>query len=140
MEDAKVKSGKSIMIRDANGKFIKGNTEGNRVPKGYAGKPRGARNKKNVIARQFAEDVLFLDPETGKKMTYHQLCCYISRKADKSPRILNLLLDHYLGKPVEQVQHQVVPIIQIINAPEPTDPVEDAEVVEEEQFQLPEPE
>ena len=37
-------------------------------------------------------------------MTYEELTLYIARKADQSPRILNLLIDHLLGKPVERVQ------------------------------------
>jgi hypothetical protein len=62
---------------------------------------------------------------------------YINKKADTSPRILNLLLDHCIGKPVEQVQHRVVPTF-IIERPEPKDNDEDAEVVKEDQFILPE--
>jgi hypothetical protein len=77
--------------RDSSGRFIKGNMSGNKFQKGYAGRPVGARNKKTVLARVFAENVLYLDPETGKRMSYKQLCLYIKKKADKSPRILNLL-------------------------------------------------
>ena len=47
-----------------------------------------------------------MNPETGEKMSYSELIRYISRKADESPRILNLLLDHYLGKPIERVQQE----------------------------------
>ena len=59
-------------------------------------------------------------PEAGKRMTYQQLCVYIKKKADVSPRILNLLLDHYLGKPVEHVQHMAVPtfIFQKVEPPD----------------------
>ena len=136
MKDTKIKSGQSILVRDSDGRFVKGNKEGRKFPKGYPGKPKGARNKKNVVAREFAEDVLFLNPETGKRMTYHELCIYIKKKADASPRILNLLLDHYLGKPVERYQHQVVPTFVIHT--EPKNNVEDAEVIDSERFQLPE--
>ena len=139
MEKTKAASGKAL-VRDSDGRFVKGNNEGSKFPKGYPGKPKGARNKKNMLARQFAEDVLSLDPETGDKMTYHQLCWYISKKADKSPRILNLLLDHYLGKPVERIQHQVVPTFVIVDSTVEKEKAEEAEVVEEERFQLPEPE
>ena len=140
MENTKAAPGRSLAVRDSDGRFVKGNKEGRKFPKGYAGKPKGARNKKNVVAREFAEDVLLLDPETGKRMTYHQLCCYISRKADASPRILNLLLDHYLGKPVERVQHMEAPTYIIREAPRSEDKAEDAEVIEEDKFSLPEPE
>ena len=92
-----------------------------------------------MLARQFAEDVLLLDPETGKRMTYYELCLYVRRKADLSPRIFIFLLEHLVGKPVELVQHRVeVPTFNIITQPEPQDNAEDAEVVEEEKFILPE--
>jgi hypothetical protein len=102
--------------------------------------PKGAKNKKTLLAREFATDVLYLDLETGKRMTYFELCMYIKRKADLSPRILNLLLDHILGKPVEQVQHREFPTWVVIKSTEPKDKAEDAEVVDEERFRLPEPE
>ena len=35
-------------------------------------------------------------------MTYKELCIYTKKKADQSPRIFNLLLDHALGKPIER--------------------------------------
>ena len=101
MKDTKVKTGKSIMVRDSDGRFVQGNKEGRKFQKGYAGKPKGAKNKRTLVARQFAEDVLYLNPETGKRMTYFELCMYTKKKADTSPRIFNLLLDHSIGKPVE---------------------------------------
>ena len=137
MKDTKAKSGKSL-VRDGDGRFVKGNKEGRKFPKGYAGKPKGAKNKKHLAAREFAGDVLFLNPETGKRMTYYELCMYTRKKADTSPRIHNLLLDHYFGKPVEQVKHRMEVPTYIINVPEPEDKAEDAEVVEEERFKLPE--
>jgi len=140
MNKTKVKSGQSIMVRDSDGRFIKGNKEGRKFPKGYPGKPKGARNKKNMVAREFAEDVLLLDPETGDRMTYYELCLYIRRKADLSPRIFIFLLEHLVGKPVEQVKHRVEVPTFIINGPESKDNAVDAEVVQEEKFSLPEPE
>ena len=137
MEKTKVTPGKSL-VRDSDGRFVEGNKEGRKFQKGYSGKPKGAKNKKTLLARQFAEDVLYLDPETGKRMTYFELCMYIKRKADLSPRILNLLLDHCLGKPVEQVQHRVMPIFNIIDRSKPKDNAEDAELVKGERFILPE--
>ena len=95
------------MVRDSTGKFIEGNKEGRKFTRGHAGRPKGARNKKTIIAREFARDVLHIDPETGEKKTCQQLKHYIARKADSSPRILNLLLDHYLGKPTEYVQQDI---------------------------------
>ena len=139
MKDNKAKSGKS-MVRDSDGRFVEGNNEGRKFPKGYSGRVKGSKNKLTLVARQFAEDVLLLDPETGKRMSYFELCMYIKKKADSSPRILNLLLDHRFGKPVEQVQHRVVPTFVIVDNKEPNDNAEDAEVVEEEKFILPEPE
>ena len=136
MNKTKAAPGQSIMVRDSDGRFVKGNKEGRKFPKGYAGKPKGARNKKNLVAREFAEDVLFLNPETGKRMSYFELCIYITKKADESPRILNLLLDHYLGKPVERFQHQVVPTFVIQSVPENN--AEEAEVVDGKRFSLPE--
>jgi hypothetical protein len=100
MKDTKVKSGKSIMVRDSDGRFVKGNQE--------------------------------------ERMSYKELCLYIKKKADSSPRILNLLLDHRFGKPVEQVQHRVVPTFVIVDNKEPQDDAEEAEVIDGEQFKLPE--
>jgi hypothetical protein len=137
MNKTKASPGKSIMVRDSDGRFVKGNKEGKKFPKGYAGKPKGAKNKKNLVAREFAEDVLFLNPETGKRMTYLELCIHISRKVNTSPRILNLLLDHYLGKPEQHVQLEM-PTFNIIDSTEPKDSSEEVEVVEGEQFILPE--
>ena len=138
MKDNKAKSGKSIAVRDSDGRFVEGNNEGRKFPKGYAGKPKGARNKKNLVAREFADDVLHLNHETGKRMSYKELCMYIKKKTDTSPRILNLLLDHRFGKPVEQVQHRVVPTFVITDSTEPQDDAEEAEVIDGEQFKLPE--
>ena len=134
MKKTKAAPGKSIVVRDSDGRFVEGNKEGRKFPKGYSGRLKGSRNKKNLVAREFAEDVLFLNPETGKRMTYHELCIHISKKADTSPRILNLLLDHYLGKPEQRVQLEM-PTFNIVDSTEAQD---DAEVVEGEQFKLPE--
>lgn len=121
--------------RTSGSRFPKGNKEGHRFPKGGPGKPKGAKNRKNLIAQEFAHDVLYLDPETGKQMSYHQLCIWIKRKADTSPRILNLLLDHALGKPPEHIQQEGV--IFILSAKKDND-TQDAEVVDGEQKYLPE--
>ena len=122
----------TIVKRDNMGRFTKGNQIGNRFQKGSTGRLPGTKSKKSILARQFAEDVLSLDPETGKVMTYKELLLYIKRKADKSPRILNLLLDHWLGKPIEQVQQEQ----RIIIMPPLTE--REIEVVTEEQEALPE--
>jgi len=92
-----------IVKRDG-GKFAKGNQEGRKFHKGEGGRPKGAKNRRSIAAKQFSEDVLHLNPETGEQMTYEELTLFIARKADQSPRILNLLLDHYLGKPTEKIQ------------------------------------
>ena len=140
-----------LVKRDSTGRFAEGNKEGRKLQKGYAGRPKGARNKKTLIAREFAYDVLHTNPHTGEKMNYQQLKQYISKKADASPRILNLLLDHYLGKPIERVQ-QEIQTIRIItdrgkSSPENKNIItikdedmhtEDAVVVEEDQKSLPE--
>lgn len=65
-------------------------------------------------------------------MTYKELLLYIKRKADKSPRILNLLLDRWLGKPIEQVKQEQRIIIM------PPLSKREVEVVTEEQEVLPE--
>jgi hypothetical protein len=93
------------------------------------------QNRKNLIAKEFAHDVLYLDPETVRPMTYHQLCTWIKKKADSSPRILNLLLDHALGKPPEQIQQKQV--MFVIHRHEDTK-AQDAEVVDGDQKSLPE--
>ena len=139
------------MIRDRMGRFSEGNKEGRKFPKGYAGKPKGVKNRKTIIAREFAYDVLHTNPETGKKMTYKQLVHHIAKKADASPRILNLLLDHHFGKPIERVEHerQTIHISiagskslpenkNIISIEGEDKNTEDAVVVEEEQKSLPE--
>src|SRR5210317_2050602 len=59
MEKTKVIPGKSL-VRDSDGRFVEGNKEGRKFQKGYSGKPKGAKNKKTLLARQFAEDVLYL--------------------------------------------------------------------------------
>jgi len=140
-----------LVKRDIMGRFAEGNKEGRKFPKGYSGKPKGVKNKKTIIAREFAYDVLHTDPVTGKKMTYKQLVYHIAKKADASPRILNLLLDHHFGKPIERVEHerQTVHISiagskslpenkNIITIEGEDKNTEDAEVVEEEQKSLPE--
>ena len=121
--------------RTSGGRFPKGNKEGHRFPKGHSGKPKGAKNRKNLIAQEFAHDVLYLDPETGRQMSYHELCLWAKRKADTSPRILNLLLDHALGKPPEHIQQEGV--IFIMSAKKDND-TQDAEVVDDGQKFLPE--
>ena len=138
MKDTKVAPGKSITVRDGDGRFVKGNKEGRKFRKGYSGKPKGAKNKLNILARQFAEDVLLLDPETGKRMSYFELCMYVKQKADTSNRLLIFFLEHLVGKPVEQVKHRMEVPTYIINTPEPEDKADDAEVVDGEKFILPE--
>ena len=139
------------MTRDRMGRFSEGNKEGRKFPKGYDGRPKGVKNRKTIIAREFAYDVLHTDPVTGKKMTYKQLVHHIAKKADASPRILNLLLDHHFGKPIERVEQEITSI-HISVAGDESSPdkkniitiegedknTEDAEVVEEEQKSLPE--
>ena len=121
--------------RTSGGRFPKGNKEGHRFPKGYSGKPKGAKNRKNLIAQEFAHDVLYLDPDTGKQMTYQQLCIWIKKKADTSPRILNLLLDHAIGKPPEHIQQEGV--VFIMHSRKNTD-AQDAQVIDGEPKSLPE--
>ena len=128
MEEITVASTKAL-VRDRNGKFIKGNKEGRKFQKGYAGKPKGVRNKKTLAAREFAHDVLYLNPDTGKQMTYKELCMYIKKKADQSPRILNLLLDHCLGKPVERHEHEQRVIFEIPMAPQEVKPEEEEGII-----------
>ena len=40
MKDNKAKSGKS-MVRDSDGRFVEGNNEGRKFPKGYSGRVKG---------------------------------------------------------------------------------------------------
>ena len=111
MDDEIREESNASLERAPRGRFAKGNQEGRKFQKGYPGKPKGSRNRKTLLAKEFAEDVLYLNPKTGRQMTYHELCIYIKKKADSSPRILNLLLDHVLGKPEEVVQNQVMFIL-----------------------------
>jgi len=127
---------KSIMKRDSDGKFAKGNQEGKKFIQEEGGRPKGIRNKKTIAANQFAKDVLNINPETGEKMSYKELVHYISKKAYESARILQLLLEYYLGKPAESMeQTQTVFVI-------PGSPVEkpnnDTIVLNQDQQGLPE--
>lgn len=129
MDEITTESTKEI-VRDSQGKFIKGNKEGRKFQKGYAGKPKGAKNRKTLAAREFAHDVLYLDAETGEQMTYKQLCMYIKKKADQSPRILNLLLDHAVGKPTERHESEQKVIFYIDREPpEEVKPAEDEGII-----------
>ena len=69
-------------------------------------------------------------------MSYSKLIRYISKKADESPRILNLLLDHCLGKPIERVQQEqrvfILPGVSMSQAENEDDVIE----VEEERESL----
>jgi len=140
-----------LVKRDSMGRFAEGNKEGRKFPKGYSGKPKGVKNRKTIIAREFAYDVLHTNPETGEKMNYKELKLYIAKKANTSPRILNLLLDHCLGKPIERVEQEITAIHittdrgggspenkNIITIEGEDKNTEDAVVVEEEQKSLPE--
>ena len=135
MDDEIREESNASLERAPRGRFAKGNQEGRKFQKGYPGKPKGSRNRKTLLAKEFAEDVLYLNPKTGRQMTYHELCIYIKKKADTSPRILNLLLDHALGKPPEQVHQEQV--VFIINRHKDTE-AQDAEVVDDGQKSLPE--
>jgi hypothetical protein len=55
---------------------------------------------------------------------------YVKKKADLSPRILAFFLEHFVGKPVEQVKDRVEPPFFIMQRPPPKDNGEDAEMVE----------
>ena len=106
-------NGKLLVKRDPLGRFLKGNQEGVKFGKGnIAGRKRGSKNKKTVIAFEFARDCLGLDPETGKMMTYKELLIWIKKQAERSPRILVLLLEYYLGKPKDTID-QTVRIVRI---------------------------
>ncbi len=39
------------IVRDSNGKFVNGNKESRKFQKGYASKPKGAKNKKTLAPR-----------------------------------------------------------------------------------------
>ena len=41
------------MVRAPRGRFAKGNKEGRKFQKGYTGKPKGSRNRKTLLAREF---------------------------------------------------------------------------------------
>ena len=51
-----------------NGLFMR-NKEDQGFRKGGAGRSKGAKNRETLVAQQFAQDVLYLDPETGKQIT-----------------------------------------------------------------------
>ena len=76
-----------FIVRERNGKFVKGNKEGRKFQKDYADKPKVQRIKRPLLARKFAQDVLYLKPKPAKQMTYKELSIYIKKKADQSPRI-----------------------------------------------------
>ena len=62
-------------------------------------------------------------------MTYKELCIYIKNKADESPRILNLLLDHLLGKPTERHESEQRVIFQISKIPKEIRPAEEEGII-----------
>ena len=138
MKNTKVKSGKSI-VRDSNGRFLEGNQEGRKFQKGAPGKPKGAKNKRTLLTREIAEEVVRLDPETGKRMTNPELYKYMKKRAEASPRIFMFFLEHWLGKPIDYVQHRMeMPTFNIIDGTKPKDDADEAEVIDGEQFKLPE--
>lgn len=128
---------RSIMKRDGYGKFAKGNQEGKKFLQGEGGRLPGAKNKKTIAANQFAKDVLHINPETGEKMSYKELVHHIAKKANESPRILQLLLEYYLGKPKEDGEQQQT--IFLIPQPAPVEkPNSETFVVNQDQGKLPE--
>jgi len=118
-----------FIVRERNGKFVKGNKEGRKFHKDYADKPKGAENQKTLAARKFAQDVLYLNPKTGKQMTYRELSIYIKKKADQSPRILNLLLDHCPGKPTERDESEQRVIFQLCGVPQEVKPAQEESII-----------
>ena len=64
----------------------------------------------------------------------------MKKKEDLSPRLLIFFLEHPVYKPGELVQQRMEVPTFIINTPEPQDNAENAGVVDEEKFSLPEPE
>ena len=58
---------------------------------------KGTTNKKTTVAWEFAKEVSYINPTTGKKMPQKELRHSIAKKADQSPRIFNLLLVIDLG-------------------------------------------
>ncbi len=50
------------LVKRDDGKFAKGNQEGKKFKKGEGGRQKGARNRRSIAAKQFAEDVLHLNP------------------------------------------------------------------------------
>ena len=137
MDDEFRKESNGTPVRASRGRFAKGNQEGRKFQKGYPGKPKGSRNRKTLLAKEFAEDVLYLNPKTGKEMTYHELCIYIKKKADSSPRILNLLLDHVLGKPEEAIQETVTFILSSRTQEEKAIDAQAVNIQVQDRFELP---
>ncbi len=56
-------------------------------------------------------------------MTYKELCIYIKNEADQSPRILNPLLNHCLGKPTERHESEGRVIFQWCGVTQEVKPV-----------------
>ena len=72
-------------------------------------------------------------------MTNPELYMYMKKRAEISPRIFIFFLEHWLGKPVDYVQHRMeMPTFVIADNKEPKDDTEEAELVDGEQFKLPE--
>lgn len=59
---------KNAPTPSCNGLFMR-NKEVQGVRKGGAGRSKGAKNSETLVAQQFAHDVLYLDPQTGKQVT-----------------------------------------------------------------------
>ena len=62
------------------------------------GRPVGAKGKKNKTIQQVCQDVLELDPATGKKMTYPQYVKFLKEWCLKSPTVARHILEHANGK------------------------------------------
>ena len=90
--------------------FNQGNEIGKttRFKKGVKPPSRRAKERLNITAsKQFAVDALVLDPETGKQMTYKELCLEAKKKAIKYPPQYQNLIDRVFGKVQEQAPVQL---------------------------------
>jgi hypothetical protein len=112
--------------RSDNGRFINGNTLGNRFLEGNTGRSKGSPNKETVVTRVIADKVLRLDPDRpGKRLSNRKYHIMLNAIAHKHPKIMMFFLEHRYGK----VPDEVVQSPRIVILP-PLPPTEGTKAVE----------
>ena len=69
--------------------------------KGNPGKPKGAKNKRTLAIQQLCQDILEVDPFSGKKMTQDEFIHFMKWWAIQTPVVAKHILEHAHGKAKE---------------------------------------